>query len=274
MLIVKDSNETLLKDAFLDKQGSYSFEINKLFITKYQKCIEYYVNRLRAGATAGVRGKTDVKFRNPETDVYEYATGENENKLNYKDAEVGDLEGGEINIVSAAFLAQAYAEFLKDKINRKPELPYKTLVGFDTRYFSKEIGEIITRVLAGNGFKVLRNIDDKPSPTPVNSLLTYVLGCAGSLNVTASHNPADQNGIKPNNEKGHLDSDDDLEIFLAFIEKLYSEGEGTGNILIAPLEENVKRIDFTEIYIKEFIDVMMDEGFLNLNLIKEAIEKG
>ena len=274
MLIVQDSNETLLKDAFLDKQGSYSFEINKLFITKYQKCIEYYVNRLRAGATAGVRGKTDVKFRNPETDVYEYATGENENKLNYKDAEVGNLEGGEINIVSAAFLAQAYAEFLKDKINRKPGLPYKTLVGFDTRYFSKEIGEIITRVLAGNGFEVLRNIDDKPSPTPVNSLLTYVLGCAGSLNVTASHNPADQNGIKPNNEKGHLDSDDDLEIFLAFIEKLYSEGEGTGNILIAPLEENVKRIDFTEIYIKEFIDVMMDEGFLNLNLIKEAIEKG
>ncbi|MGB9597214.1 MAG: hypothetical protein ACPL7B_13115, partial [Candidatus Poribacteria bacterium] len=148
------------------------------------------------------------------------------------------------------------------------------MVGYDTRHFSKEIGEIITRVLNGNGFKVLRNIADEPSPTPVNSLLTYVLGCVGSLNITASHNPADQNGIKPNNEKGHLDSDDDLEIFLNFIENLYSDGKGSGNILIAPLDENVERLDFTEVYLSKFIDVMMNEGFLNINLINQAIKKG
>lgn len=274
MLIIKNVNEISIKDAFYDNKQPYSFEINEHFINKYRKCIEYYVNRLRGGATAGVRGKTDVQFRNPETDDYEYISGVNETKLNYKDAQVGDIEGGEINIVSAAFLAQAYAEFLKEKISRKPHLSSKTLVGFDTRYFSREIGEMITRVLAGNDFDVFRNIDDKPSPTPVNSLLTYILGCVGSLNVTASHNPADQNGVKPNNEKGHLDSDDDLESFLNIIERLYSDGDGSGNIIIAPSGKNVQEISFTEIYLKNFIDPMMKDSFIDLNHIQEAMDKG
>jgi len=272
-VLVKNVNEFSVKDAFNDKNSYYNFEVNSIFINKYSKSIGYYVNRLRAGATAGVRGKTDVKFRNPETGVYEYITSDNENKLDYKDAEVGDLEGGEINIASAVFLAQAYAEFLKDKLKRKPWLSPKTLVGYDTRHFSKEMGEIITRVLAGNGFQVIRNINDEPSPTPVNSLLTYMLGCIGSLNITASHNPADQNGIKPNNEKGHLDSDDDLEIFLNFIENLYSDGKGSGNILIAPLDEKIERLDFAESYLK-FIDIMIDEGFLDIDIINKAIKEG
>ena len=147
----------------------------------------------------------------------------------------------------ASFLAQAYANFLKDKLDRKPELARKvnnSLVGFDTRHFSPEIGEIITRVLAGNGFQVFRSKNNAPSPTPVNSVLTFILGCVGSLNITASHNPADQNGVKPNNEKGHLDADDDLETFLYFVEEMYADGKGSGQIKIAPLGENVKELDF------------------------------
>jgi phosphomannomutase len=274
LLVVRNVYEISIREAFYNKRRSYSFEINESFIDKYQKGIKYYVDRLRGGATAGVRGKTDVEFRNPESGAYEYISGTNETKLDYKDAKVGDLEGGEINIAMTAFLAQAYAEFLKDKISRKPSLSSKTLVGFDTRYFSKEIGEIITRVLAGNGFQVFRNKRNKPSPTPVNSLLTYALGCVGSLNVTASHNSADQNGIKPNNEKGHLDSDDDLEIFLSFVEKLYSEGKGSGIIKIAPLGNNVRKTDFLNAYLKEFISPMMDDGFLDLTLIQRAMDKG
>jgi len=274
LIVVEDINITSLKDALENKEESYLFELNESFINKYSKGIKFYVDRLRSGATAGVRGKTDIKFRNPESGEYEYISGSNEIKLNYNDTLVGNPEGGEINIATAVFLAQAYAEFLKDKIRCKHWLPCKTLVGFDTRYFSREIAEMITRVLAGNGFFVFRNKDNKPSPTPVNSLLTYVLDCAGSLNVTASHNPADQNGVKPNNEKGHLDSDDDLELFLSFVEKLYSDGKGSGNIKIAPLGEKVSEIDFSEIYLKDFIEPMMNDGFLDLNHIHEAMDKG
>lgn len=274
---VEDVRQVSIKDAFRDKGGRYIFEINEPFIAKYQKGIKFYVDRLRGGATAGVRGKTDVQFWNPEASVYEYVTEVNENKLDYTKAKIGDLEDGEINIAMASFLAQAYAEFLKDKLIRKQELAQevnKTLIGFDTRHFSPEIGEVITRVLVGNGFQVLRNKNSAPSPTPVNSVLTYILGCVGSLNVTASHNPADQNGIKPNNEKGHLDADDDLEAFLRFVEERYSDGKGSGRIEMAPLGENVKEVDFDEIYIEKFINPMMADGFVNIGLIEKAMKKG
>ncbi len=266
-----------VKDAFHDKEGRYIFEINEPFIGKYQKGIKFYVDRLRGGATAGVRGKTAVQFWNPEAGVYEYITEVNENRLDYARTQIGDLEGGEINVAMASFLAQAYAEFLKDKLNQKPELSpkgKKTLVGFDTRHFSTEIGEMLSRILAGNGFLVFRNTNNAPSPTPVNSMLTYVLGCVGSLNVTASHNPADQNGIKPNNEKGHLDADDDLEAFLRFVEERYLDGKGTGRIEIAPLGENVVEVDFDQIYLERFIDLMMEDSFVNLELIRKAMKKG
>jgi len=275
--IIKDVHQVSIKDAFHDKEGSYIFDINELFIDKYQKGIKFYVDRLRGGATAGVRGKTDVQFWNPEASVYEYITEVNENKLDYRKAKIGDLETGEINIAMASFLAQAYADFLKAKLIRKPFLAQevnKTLIGFDTRHFSPGIGEVITRVLAGNGFQVLRNKNNAPSPTPVNSVLTYILGCVGSLNVTASHNPADQNGVKPNNEKGHLDSDDDLEAFLCSVEERYLDGKGTGRISMAPLGESVVAVDFDRVYLEKFIKPMMDDDFVNLKLIKDAMEKG
>ncbi len=273
MITITDANKFSIKDAFINKDEGYIFEINEIFIKKYLDCIKFYVDRLKGGATAGVRGKTDVRFWNPESKEYEYINELNENLLNYKKAQPGDLEGGEINIVTSAFLAQAYAEFLNEKLTRKPNLSRKTLVGFDTRYFSQEIAEMITRVLAGNDFTVLRNKNNEPSPTPYNSLLTYITGCIGSLNVTASHNPADQNGVKPNNEKGHLDADDDLERFLKIIIKLFSDGKGSGKIYVAPLGVNVEVIDFNEIYIKEFIDPMMEDDFIDLNIIKKAMEQ-
>lgn len=273
MINITDSNKFSIKDAFNNKDRGFIFEINETFIKKYSYCIKFYVDRLRGGATAGVRGKTDVKFWNSKSKEYEYITELNENLLDYNKAQLGDIEGGEINIVTAAFLAQAYAEFLNDKLTRKTNLNRKTLVGFDTRYFSQEISEMITRVLAGNGFTVLRNKNNEPSPTPYNSLLTYITGCVGSLNVTASHNPADQNGVKPNNEKGHLDADDDLERFLKIIIKLFSNGKGSGKIYIAPLGENVEILDFNEIYLKKFIDLMMDDDFIDLNTVMRAMDQ-
>lgn len=276
-MLVRDASKTSIRDALDDKEECYRFEINQAFITKYSTGIKFYLDRLRGGATAGVRGKTDVQFWNPQTGVYEYITFANENALDYTRAKTGDMENGEINIAMASFLAQAYADFLKKKLNRKPELAREvnnSLVGYDTRHFSPEIGEIITRVLAGNGFQVFRNINNAPSPTPVNSVLTYILGCAGSLNITASHNPADQNGIKPNNEKGHLDADDDLEAFLRFVEEMYADGKGSGEITIAPLGKNVKELDFDKIYLEKFIDRMMEDGFVDVDLIGNAMKKG
>ncbi|MFH1552152.1 MAG: phosphoglucomutase/phosphomannomutase family protein, partial [Candidatus Omnitrophota bacterium] len=64
---------------------------------------------------------------------------------------------------NVAIVAQAIADFVKSrkqKIYKKKEL----VVGYDTRFLSEEYAEIIARVLAANGIKVI--LSDRPSPTP------------------------------------------------------------------------------------------------------------
>jgi len=68
------------------------------------------------------------------------------------------------------------------------------VIGYDNRFLSDKAAKWVCEVMAGNGIKVF--LVDKSAPTPlimftVNSLDTYY-GAA----VTASHNPADYNGLK------------------------------------------------------------------------------
>jgi len=68
------------------------------------------------------------------------------------------------------------------------------VIGYDNRFLSDKAAKWVSEVMAGNGIKVF--LIDKSAPTPlimftVNSLATYYGGA-----VTASHNPADYNGLK------------------------------------------------------------------------------
>ncbi|MGV8981542.1 phosphoglucomutase/phosphomannomutase family protein [Clostridium sp.] len=68
------------------------------------------------------------------------------------------------------------------------------VIGYDNRFLSDKAAKWVSEVMAGNGIKVL--FVEKSAPTPlimftVNSLNAYY-GAA----VTASHNPADYNGLK------------------------------------------------------------------------------
>ena len=103
-MLVRNVHKISIDDAFRNEKKRYTFEVNHLFIAKYHKGIKFYVDRLRNGATAGVRGKTDVQFWNPASDRYEYINDGNENLLDYRTAKVGELEGGEISIATVVFL--------------------------------------------------------------------------------------------------------------------------------------------------------------------------
>ncbi|MBU3144828.1 phosphoglucomutase/phosphomannomutase family protein [Clostridium sp. CF012] len=68
------------------------------------------------------------------------------------------------------------------------------VVGYDNRFLSDKAAKWVSEVMAGNGIKV--SFVEKSAPTPlimftVNSLDAYY-GAA----ITASHNPADYNGLK------------------------------------------------------------------------------
>ena len=68
------------------------------------------------------------------------------------------------------------------------------VVGYDTRFASRQFAECVAEVTAGNGIPVF--LADRAAPTPVMSYQVLVRKAAGGVMVTASHNPPLWNGIK------------------------------------------------------------------------------
>jgi len=68
------------------------------------------------------------------------------------------------------------------------------VVGYDTRFASKQAAEIISEVLAASGIAVRLSSDY--TPTPALSYAVKNLSTAGGVMVTSSHNPFNWNGVK------------------------------------------------------------------------------
>ena len=67
-------------------------------------------------------------------------------------------------------------------------------IAYDSRKMSKEFAQESSYVLAGNGVKVY--LFDELKPTPELSFAIRHLGCISGIVITASHNPAEYNGLK------------------------------------------------------------------------------
>jgi len=68
------------------------------------------------------------------------------------------------------------------------------LIGYDTRFQSKEFAERAAQVIANVGLKV--TLSDGYCPTPALSLAIPKFNSAGGVVITASHNPSRYNGYK------------------------------------------------------------------------------
>lgn len=68
------------------------------------------------------------------------------------------------------------------------------IVGYDTRFLGRDFAQRAAHVCADAGVPV--HFADRDVPTPVVAHQIRALGCAGGINITASHNPSQYNGIK------------------------------------------------------------------------------
>jgi alpha-D-glucose phosphate-specific phosphoglucomutase len=68
------------------------------------------------------------------------------------------------------------------------------VVGYDTRFQSRNFAEAISEVLATAGIPI--RLSDDYTPTPALSYAVKDLGAAGGVMITSSHNPFNWNGVK------------------------------------------------------------------------------
>jgi phosphomannomutase len=92
--------------------------------------------------------------------------------------------------------AQGFASYMLNQ-GKKGEL---IIVGYDKRFQSENFALAAAEVLAGSGLRVL--LTDGPTPTPVIAYSVVRHKAAGAVNITASHNPPNDNGFKVRNHTG------------------------------------------------------------------------
>lgn len=99
---------------------------------------------------------------------------------------------------------QGIADYLKAELansgsaiaGRKPVV----IIGYDTRFLGREFSLAAAEVLEGNGLEPL--MCDRDTPTPVISHNIRARKAIGGINMTASHNPAEYQGLKFSTSNG------------------------------------------------------------------------
>jgi alpha-D-glucose phosphate-specific phosphoglucomutase len=93
---------------------------------------------------------------------------------------------------------QGIADYLKSEVgSRKSEIFGRkpvVIVGHDTRFLARDFALAVSEVLAGNGIEPL--LCDRDTPTPVIAYAIRHHKAIGGINMTASHNPAEYQGLK------------------------------------------------------------------------------
>jgi alpha-D-glucose phosphate-specific phosphoglucomutase len=92
--------------------------------------------------------------------------------------------------------AQGFAEYLLGKGLQGEWV----VVGYDQRFHSDNFAAAVAEVLTANGLHVY--LTDRATPTPVISFSVVNKNAVAAVNITASHNPPQDNGFKVRDEHG------------------------------------------------------------------------
>jgi alpha-D-glucose phosphate-specific phosphoglucomutase len=151
-------------------------------------------------------------------------------------------------------VAQAISQWIKRSFSKRI-----VVVGYDTRFLSDKYAQLISQVFAANSIKVL--LSDRAIPTPAVSFTTKRKHLCAGVMITASHNPAQFNGIKIKISSGGTASDAVTKKVehLLFKTKIKEIG-----FKEAILKKRIQLVDLTKEYIK-FI-----RSYIDINKLKES----
>lgn len=188
-------------------------------------------------------------------------------------------------IKAAQATALAVREIYAQKgLKGKPAM----LVGYDTRFLSKEFGEITAGVLSANGIDVYLSDVNVPTPAIAYSVLNAKNDDGSkrffaAVNITASHNPGDNNGYKFSMEDGGQalpEVTNLVEKYIRDIENNMVSGMSTEETInFSTLQEGLDNgaINFQknirEDYIESFLPRVMDFLGIKTAAEKEAFKK-
>ncbi len=154
--------------------------------------------------------------------------------------------GKDFNADNIQKVAQALCVYIKGK--GKDEKP--VIIGYDRRFLSDSAAKWIAEVLSGNGVKVLFLNRSAPTPLIMHYVKTNELHYG--LEVTASHNPSNYNGIKLIVEEGRDAQVETTEELEKIIENIKAEDIKCKNFDTAVNEGMVE-------YIKNPFNSFMDD---------------
>ncbi|MGB8992664.1 MAG: phosphoglucomutase/phosphomannomutase family protein [Desulfobaccales bacterium] len=96
----------------------------------------------------------------------------------------------DFTFANARLVCQGIADYLQ----QEGLTAQGVVIGYDTRFLSEAFAATAAEVMAGNG--ITSHFTTRDCPTPVVSWAVREGKNAGAVNITASHNPPEYNGIK------------------------------------------------------------------------------
>lgn len=129
------------------------------------------------------------------------------------------------------------AQGTADYFNISGKAAQGIVVGYDTRFGSDRFARAVVEVLAANGIRVL--LSNRFQPTPVISYSVIDHHAGGAIMITASHNPAPDNGFKVKTEAGSSAPPEVVAQIETAIDSLEARG-GASAVRRMPFEQAVR----------------------------------
>jgi len=168
--------------------------------------------------------------------------------------------GEEFTKTNIQLLAQAIANLIFEQEAESKGF----LIGYDRRFLSDKAAKWLTEVLAANGIKVF--FIERISPTPLVMFGVKEYGTFYGAAITASHNPADYNGVKLFTKGGKDATEEVTDELEKKINRMNLIEAKSMDFEQAKAEGLVEKIDPFNKYIDTIISMIDTEAIKNSNM--------